>query len=402
MQPWVDKLPAAGFLYATPENGRLETAAGERKCFGKYTKAHRMVKAIFWKAQREGTVKNPVHSRGNKKERRKTMILADKIILERKKNGWSQEELAEQLGVSRQAVSKWEGAQAVPDLQRILQMSRLFGVSTDYLMKDEIQAGEDTPEGAAGSMQDAPGARRVGMDEANEFLRIKQKTAPQIAFATLLCILSPIALFLLGVCAEQKMLPLSENAAAGIGMVVLLGIVAGACAIFISCGMKTKPYEFLEKEIIETEYGVTGMVLERKRRYEATYTRYNIAGTLICICGVMLLFVSVIFSEQEFVLVLFLCLMLVAEGVGVCFFILAGITQASFQKLLQEGEYSIREKTKFPLRATVGTVYWLAATAIFLGVGFAGSGWKNSWLVWPIAGVLFPAVLAIVNMFEKK
>ena len=43
------------------------------------------------------------------------MILADKIIEERKRNGWSQEELAEKLGVSRQSVSKWEGAQSVPD-----------------------------------------------------------------------------------------------------------------------------------------------------------------------------------------------------------------------------------------------------------------------------------------------
>ena len=67
------------------------------------------------------------------------MILADKIAEERKKNGWSQEELANQLGVSRQAVSKWESAGAVPDLQRILQMSELFGVSTDYLLKDELE-----------------------------------------------------------------------------------------------------------------------------------------------------------------------------------------------------------------------------------------------------------------------
>ena len=48
------------------------------------------------------------------------MILADKIIQERKKNGWSQEELADKLGVTRQAVSKWEGAQSTPDLKRLL------------------------------------------------------------------------------------------------------------------------------------------------------------------------------------------------------------------------------------------------------------------------------------------
>ena len=60
------------------------------------------------------------------------MILADKITEERKKNGWSQEELANQLGVSRQAVSKWESAGAVPDLQRILQMSGVF--STKFFL----------------------------------------------------------------------------------------------------------------------------------------------------------------------------------------------------------------------------------------------------------------------------
>ena len=59
------------------------------------------------------------------------MILADKIIRLRKKNGWSQEELAEKMNVSRQAVSKWESAQTVPDLEKILQLSGLFGVTTD-------------------------------------------------------------------------------------------------------------------------------------------------------------------------------------------------------------------------------------------------------------------------------
>ena len=48
------------------------------------------------------------------------MILADKIILLRKKSGWSQEELAEKLNVSRQSISKWEGAQSVPGMDKIL------------------------------------------------------------------------------------------------------------------------------------------------------------------------------------------------------------------------------------------------------------------------------------------
>ena len=65
------------------------------------------------------------------------MTFSDKLIALRKKAGWSQEELAEKLNVTRQSVSKWEGAQSVPDIDKILQMSRLFGVTTDYLLKDE-------------------------------------------------------------------------------------------------------------------------------------------------------------------------------------------------------------------------------------------------------------------------
>ena len=81
------------------------------------------------------------------------MIFADKLIALRKKFGWSQEELAEKLGVTRQSVSKWEGAQSVPDIDKILQLSRLFGVTTDYLLKDELgepeyTAGDDARKGA--------------------------------------------------------------------------------------------------------------------------------------------------------------------------------------------------------------------------------------------------------------
>ena len=67
------------------------------------------------------------------------MNFSDKIISLRKKNGWSQEELAERLGVTRQSVSKWESAQSQPDLSKIIQMSELFSVTTDYLLKDGVQ-----------------------------------------------------------------------------------------------------------------------------------------------------------------------------------------------------------------------------------------------------------------------
>lgn len=97
------------------------------------------------------------------------MILADKIIRLRKKNGWSQEELAEKLQVSRQAVSKWEGAQSVPDIDKILMLGRLFGVTTDYLLKDEMEDEEFAEE------FDGSPLKRVTLAQANAFLERRKK-----------------------------------------------------------------------------------------------------------------------------------------------------------------------------------------------------------------------------------
>lgn len=156
------------------------------------------------------------------------MILANKITEERKKNGWSQEELANQLGVSRQAVSKWESASSVPDLQRVLELSKLFGVTTDYLLKDEIG-----PESVAERMvYSGEELRKVSMEEANAFLALKEKGAEIVANATTLCIISPILLIVLGAISEDQILPVSEGVAAGVGLVCLLGLDCCCLSIF--------------------------------------------------------------------------------------------------------------------------------------------------------------------------
>ena len=65
------------------------------------------------------------------------MTFGEKIQALRKSRGWSQEQLAEQIGVSRQALSKWENGTAIPDTNNVVQLAKLFGVTTDYLLLDE-------------------------------------------------------------------------------------------------------------------------------------------------------------------------------------------------------------------------------------------------------------------------
>lgn len=326
------------------------------------------------------------------------MIFADKLVRLRKKAGWSQEELAEQMNVSRQSVSKWEGAQSVPDLEKMIRLSKLFGVSTDYLLKDEIEEA-----GAILTDMEETSVRNVSMEEANAFLLVRAETSKTIAGAVLLCILSPVCLLLLGAASETASLNVSENTAGGIGMIVMLVMVAIAVAIFIHSGSKTAPYEYLEKEVFETEYGVIGMVKERRDQFKSEYVRNNMIGACLCVTALIPLFGGVIINEEnDLLMALMLCISFAIAGIGVVFFITVGIIWESFKKLLQEGDYARTKKEHRSFQSVITTVYWLVTTAIYLSFSLPTESWKEGWIVWVIAAVLFPAVITIANAIENN
>lgn len=323
------------------------------------------------------------------------MILADKIIRLRKKNDWSQEELADKMNVSRQAVSKWEAAQTTPDLEKILLLGNLFGVTTDYLLKDEL-VDEEFVEGV-----DETPIRKISLAEANDYLEQRKNASVQIAIATLLCIISPILIFLLLAFSECTSIPITENLAVGIGMVALFSLVTIAVVIYIRVGFKNAPYEFLEKEPFETEYGVTGLAREKQKTYRNTYIKYNIFGTCACILSPVPLICAAL-SGKGLLVMIMLCVTLLTVAIGVMFFIVAGVRWASMQKLLKEGEFSEKGKQKNKIIEAIGTVYWLLATAIYLGWSFLTSDWHITWVIWPIAGVLFAVVELVCNLVIDK
>jgi len=315
------------------------------------------------------------------------MILADKIIHLRKKMGWSQEELAEKMDVSRQAVSKWESAQSVPDLAKILQLSELFGVTTDYLLKDGIEAEETSVE------MDDPSIRRIGLDEVGGYLTLREKAAWRIALATLLCILSPLALIVLGVLSEPgSPFVLSETAAGVIGLVVLFALVLCAVVLYLRVGFANAPYEFLESGTdFSLGHGVRELVEKRKKDFCATYVRCNIIATCLCILSPIPLIVSAFFAV-ELVHVAMMCAMFWLAGGGVFLFIWVGVRQASMEKLLREGDYSPR---KYSMASAVESAYWGIVVALYLTVSFLTGAWHLTWLIFVIGGAFAPMVDAL-------
>ena len=329
------------------------------------------------------------------------MILADKIMTLRKKAGWSQEELAAQLNVSRQSVSKWESVQSIPDMDKVVQMSRLFGVTTDFLLKDEMEIEEHTQSEPV----DEPPLRRVTMEEASAYLALRREAAPRIALATFLCIISPVALLMLAAMSEVSRFGISENAASGIGLCVLLVLVAIGVALFLTCSARVRDFAFLEEEPFETEYGVSGMVKERMQDFAGTYSRLNIVGTVLCILSAVPLFVSMCIETADVVYVAAVCLLLIIAGIGCVAFTYGGTIHASMERLLEEGDYTRQQKSRRGVKGAISTIYWLLVTAIFMWYTFGPSGngqARYSWFIWAIAGVLYAAVMLVVSLIQRS
>ncbi len=367
------------------------------------------------------------------------MILADKIIRERKKLGLSQEELAEKMNISRQSVSKWESNQSLPEIDKILLMSSIFGVTTDYLLKDEIETYENsTNNGSSDERDDMENEnnsaivlekggkaltissentkenrrqfiRTVTMEQANDFLLSRSKAAKNIALGTFLCIMSVIPLFLVTAASENQLGSYSEDTAGALGLVLMFLILIPAVVLFVYTGSKNSPYEFLEKEPFETEQGVVEMVREKQKAFSSKYTMFNIAGIVFCLLSPISLFIGSFIVNDAIMIFSSLTVTLTLAGIGTVFFILAGVRNEAMQKLLKEGDYSEAAKDVKSIKGAVGTIYWLVTTAIFImmlflsGEQWEGS-WKNgySWIIWPVAGVLFPVVMLICDMIQKN
>lgn len=333
------------------------------------------------------------------------MILAEKIMKLRKQNGWSQEELAAKLNISRQSVSKWESTASIPDLDKIIKLSEIFGVSTDYLLKDEIEEDAgllETVEESAGMDLEREKVRNVSLEEANGYMDLLGQVSKKIAAGVAVCILSPIVLILLAGMAEYKQIGMTENMASGIGLTVLLIMVAGAVGTFIMFGMKLEQYIYMEKEALDLQYGVAGIVEKKKETFDPIFKRCTASGVVLCILSVIPIMIALAFSASDIVFVYCVDILLILVATGVYLFVWSGMIYGGYQKLLEEGEYSREKKLNKKNTEVLAQVYWCIAVAIYLGYSFLTNNWQISWIIWPVAGVLFGALMGIMTVVRKN
>ncbi|MBS6719856.1 MAG: helix-turn-helix transcriptional regulator [Peptoniphilus harei] len=325
------------------------------------------------------------------------MILADKIINLRKKNAWSQEELAEKLGVSRQSISKYEGAQSIPDMDKILKLSKIFGVTTDYLIKDEIEDPEFLDEEYEESK-----TRKVSMEMANEYLNLKEISAKNLALGVSLCIISPILLIIFSQAYESLLLSVTENVVVGISLTVLFLFVIAAVGIFVREGMTLKKYEFIESEAIDTDYGVDGMAKDRMEKFHDSFVKNNIIGVLLIVASVLPIFLGMIFSAEDMVMAIAMGFLLALVALGVNFLLRANIYMNGMKALLEEEDFTRENKELKKKIEPFITAYWILIVAIYLAYSLVTNKWDKSWIIWPVAGVSYVLYYLILKFFLEN
>lgn len=322
------------------------------------------------------------------------MILADKILMLRKKNSWSQEELAEKLNVSRQSVSKWEGAIAIPDINKIIDMAKLFGVTTDYLLKDDIE------DFVYSTDDDDNKIRKVSLTDANNYLNDTLSYRRFIALGIFLCVICPTILITFSVICEYS--TISKALGVSLGLIFIFLCVATAIAIFIISDTKMKKYDFLQKENFELEYGVSSIVKEKKNGYLPKYNVCLILSIIFIILGVLPLVITAIFDCSSIVIILMVDLLLLIVGISVSVIVMISTKKGSYDLLLCEDDYNKYKKEANSKNSKLGGFYWPLVTATYLILSFLTSKWNLTWIIWPVAALVFAAISALIDNGQSK
>jgi transcriptional regulator with XRE-family HTH domain len=286
------------------------------------------------------------------------MSLSENLQNLRKIKNMSQEELAEKLNVSRQAVSKWESGNGYPETEKIITICDIFDCSMDELVKGKIS--EDIK------------------SEKNNYDLIMTKTSKGIAIG--------VALILIGVSIMLTILGLAPNEQAEdqyslIGVIAILIGVVFAVPLFIING--TKVDDFKKKNPVIANVYSEDELDEGKSKY----TKFIALGISIILIGVvvmMALFGFKVFENDTMPV----AVLMYFVTIGASLIVYSGKMQDKFDIEKYNKENSEEYKQNDEKVSKICGVIMILATIIFLVWGFALKMWYINWIVFPVGGML--------------
>ena len=303
----------------------------------------------------------------------KKMNFGIKLQILRKDKRLSQEDLAEQLGVSRQAVSKWERGEGYPEIDTVIVISNLFGVTLDYLLKDN-------DEDVSSTIEEGIVLSTVELDD---FLLFKKRNAFIIATATMVIIMS------------LSLVVFFENNSLAIGAMLIL--VALAVGSMIMVGILSEKYEYLEKKPILLKSNDLERMKEKQEKYRITFAKMIAAGIFLIILGTAV--VATFEGGLQFVFVTnptsFTILrrgaatgyLLWAVAIAVFMFIYSGITRETYQQICNSKEY-MKEIEEEEQESKYYAITMPVASVIYVILGMLFDLWNQGWVIFPVVAIL--------------
>ena len=324
------------------------------------------------------------------------MILADKIVKLRKQVGWSQEELAEKMNVSRQSVSKWESTNSIPDINKIIKLAELFGVSTDFLLKDENETFENQFDNQDGE------TTPVSLEQANKYVSSKIEMSGLITKGVLLSLCSVIPLFFFLAMAETGRLGITGSAAAALGIVSILVMVAIAVSFFIKINQYEDDVAIIDDEDFELAYGVHSIFQDKLKKFRPIYNRRLSVGIFMFMFSFLPLVVtSMFFNSSEAVLMMLIVLFLMI-AIGLYIVIPISAQYDAYNTILEDRVVDTVKSRRAKRAEKLAAFYWPLLFAIYLGWSLWTMNWGTTWIIWPVGAVLFIALVGLTELFEKE
>ncbi|PCI64535.1 MAG: transcriptional regulator [Gammaproteobacteria bacterium] len=323
------------------------------------------------------------------------MILAEKIVRLRKQIGWSQEELAEKMNVSRQSVSKWESTNSIPDLNKIIILSEIFEVTTDYLLKDDVEA----PESVSGKLEN--NTIQISLEQAVKYVENKMAMAHLIAKGVFLCVGSTVPLFALLAIAETNQLNLTPDIATTAGIILILVLISIGVSFFIRTNQYESELALIENEEFELAYGVHSAFKEKLQKFRGTYNLKLSFSISMFIFSFVPLMVGSVLSGGSDVILMMLIVLLLMIATGIYILIPVSTKYDCYNRILQEG-YPYAKKSRRTKRIEkLAAFYWPLLTAIYIGWSLWTMDWGVTWILWPVSAILFAALIGLIELLDK-
>jgi hypothetical protein len=237
--------------------------------------------------------------------------------------------------------------------------------------------------------------------EVERYLQVSKETGRQVALGVAIILLGVANLIFVNALAERGFM--AEKIAQAVGVGGLLLLIALAVYTFIMAGMKSEKYEKLETTTVKIDPYLHDRISQMKEDYRPAFARRIAGGVAIILLAVVaLVTVAILEVGGEFALMLLVVGLLLAIALAVGLFISAGSKMETFDKLLNEGDYSKQHKAGNSFAEKLSGPYWMLVAAIYLTWSFISNSWGITWIVFPIAGILFGLIATISGSFGKQ